>query len=231
MNARLALLPLILVLLPLVGCAESMVTRAEKAASVLRDFATSDTPIPTSALANAEAIAVLRETEAGAVVNAGGGQGLMVQRTANGWSAPIALDSTTGSFGAQIGGKSRDVVLVFRSQLEVDRVIRDGGYSLAEAAATAGPASGEAREDDNPVQAFARVSGLYVGARLGGVKFTVNDRVNRETYGMSKSIADILGGKVDRPLGTAEFFRLLPAPGGSRTSTPPSGAQTSSTGR
>lgn len=192
------------------GCKQSMVTRAEKAAGVLRDFAASGDPLPRDVLAKAEAIAVLRESETSAVIGAGGGQGVMVQRTPKGWSAPIALDTTVASLGVQVGTTSRDVVLVFRSIAEVDRVVNEGAYSLAEAAATFGPSRAAAADTDNPVLIFERVSGLYAGARVGGVGFTVNTQVNRETYGMAYSTADILRGKVERPYGTFEFFRLLP---------------------
>ncbi|MDZ4756100.1 MAG: lipid-binding SYLF domain-containing protein [Phycisphaerae bacterium] len=194
------------------GCEQSMVTRSNEAAAVLRDFSLSDQRIPESAFTGAQAIAVLHETEAGVVVNAGGGKGVMVQRTPKGWSAPIALDSSTGSFGAQIGGKSRDIVMVFRSADEVRKIIQSGGYSLADASATAGPMSEAAREDDNPVATYARVAGLFAGARIGGVKFDVNTKVNHETYSMRYTTEEILQGQVERPLGTSELYKYLPAP-------------------
>lgn len=210
-HAVLALVALVAVL-PLTGCEQSMITRSNEAAAVLRDFSLSDTKIPVEAMARAEAIAILRESEAGVVVGAGGGKGVMLQRTAKGWSAPIALDSSTGSFGAQIGGQGRDVVMLFRSKTEVAKVLREDGYSLADATATAGPMSGAAGQDDNPVQTYARVAGLFAGARIGGVKFTINDDVNHETYGMRWTAEEILAGKVERPLGTGELFQLLPTP-------------------
>jgi SH3 domain-containing YSC84-like protein 1 len=196
------------------GCEQSMITRSNEAASVLRDFQLSDTKIPDSAFASAQAVAILRESEAGVVVGAGGGKGVMLQRTAKGWSAPIALDSSTGSFGAQIGGKGRDVVMLFRSATEIDKVLREDGYSLADASAAAGPMTGAAGENDNPVQTYVRVAGLFAGARIGGVKFTINDKVNNETYGLRWTAEEILDGKVERPLGTAELYRLLPAASG-----------------
>jgi SH3 domain-containing YSC84-like protein 1 len=198
------------------GCEQSMITRSNEAASVLRDFQLSDTKIPESAIESAQAIAILRESEAGVVVGAGGGKGVMLQRTAKGWSAPIALDSSTGSFGAQIGGKGRDVVMLFRSATEIDKVLREDGYSLADASAAAGPMTGAAGENDNPVQTYARIAGLFAGARIGGVKFTINDKVNNETYGLRWTAEEILDGKVERPLGTADLYRLLgPASGAS----------------
>ncbi len=198
--------------LGLTGCGQSMVTRSNDAAGVLRDFSLSAEKIPAEVLADAQAIAVLREAEAGVVVNAGGGQGVMVHRTPKGWSAPIALDSSTGSFGAQIGGKSRDIVMVFMNAAQVDQIIRNGGYSLADASATAGPMDPSARKDDNPVKTYARVEGLFVGARIGGVSFRVNTDVDNETYGMRYTVEEIFAGKVERPLGSSELYRYLPAP-------------------
>ncbi len=193
------------------GCQQSMVSRSSEATDVLRDFAASEKPIPQDVMEKAEAIAVLHETDAGVVFGAVSGSGLLVQRTSKGWSAPIALDTVGGSFGAQIGGNSREIVLVFKNKTEVEKIIRDGNYGLAEASATAGPAHGAAGDNDNPVETFAIVSGLYVGARVGGVSFKVNSDVNHSTYGINYSVEDILNGKVERPLGTSDFYRYLPA--------------------
>lgn len=198
--------------LSLTGCEQSMITRSNEAAAVVRDFSLSDTKIPAEAMARAQAIAILRESEAGVVVGGGGGKGVMVHRTAKGWSAPIALDSASGSIGAQIGGQGRDIVMLFRSQAEVDRVLREDGYSIADASAAAGPVGNAATQDDNPVQTYVRVSGLFAGARVGGVKFLVNKQVNHETYGMSWTTEEILAGKVERPLGAGDLYRLLPSP-------------------
>ncbi len=200
----------LLSLLALTGCEQSMITRSNEAAAVLRDFSLGDAKIPAEAMARAQAIAILREGEGGVVVTGGGGKGVMVHRTAKGWSAPIALDSATGSVGAQIGGQGRDIVMLFRSQAEVDRVIREDGYSLADASATAGPVGDGAKQDDNPVQTYVRVAGLFAGARIGGVKFLVNSQVNHETYGMRWSTEEILAGKVERPLGAGDLYKLLP---------------------
>ncbi|MFO0826849.1 MAG: lipid-binding SYLF domain-containing protein [Phycisphaerales bacterium] len=201
----------IVCLVSLGGCSQSMVTRANAAAAVLRDFQISQNAIPESEFAKARAIAVLRASEGGVVIGGTGGQGVMVQRNGNTWSAPIALDISGGSIGLQLGGKSFDVVMIFTNDAEIDKVIRNGSYSVADASATAGPNQGQARSDDNPVRTFVRASGLFAGARVGGVSFSVNERVNNETYGINATVADILGGKVERPLGTSELYRFLPA--------------------
>ncbi|MBL9148970.1 MAG: lipid-binding SYLF domain-containing protein [Phycisphaerae bacterium] len=194
------------------GCEQSMITRTTEATSVLRDYAISDTPIPKSEFESAKAIAVLRASEGGVVVTGGGGKGVMVHRTGDSWSAPIALDLAAGSFGLQIGGKSYDVVMLFRNDDEVQKVINNGGYSVADASANAGPASGDAQDNDNPVRTYVRAAGLFAGARVGGVKFIVNEKVNHETYGVSWTVEDILNGKVKRPLGTSDFYKQLPEP-------------------
>ena len=191
------------------GCEQSMITRANEGAAVLRDFSTSTTPLPQELIESAKAIAVLRASEGGVVVNAAGGKGVMVHRTGDSWSAPIALDIAGGSFGAQIGGKSFDVVMVFRNEAEVAKVINNGAYSIADASATAGPGQGQAKDDNNPVRTFVRTEGLFVGARVGGIAFRVNSDVNHETYGISWSVEEILAGKVKRPLGTSEFYKYL----------------------
>lgn len=194
------------------GCEQSMVTRANEAAAALRDFSLSTTPIPPDQFESAVAVAVVRGGEVGVVFSGGGGKGVMVRRNGNEWSAPIALDTAEGSFGAQIGGKSYDVVMLFRNDAEVEKVISNGSYSVADASANAGPAESRAQDNDNPVRTYMKESGLFAGARVGGVGFVVNKDVNNETYGISRSVDEILGGKVDRPRGTGELYRQLPAP-------------------
>jgi lipid-binding SYLF domain-containing protein len=67
------------------------------------------------------------------------------------------------------------------------------------------------------VQTYARIAGLFAGARIGGVKFTINDKVNNETYGLRWTAEEILDGKVERPLGTADLYRLLGPTSGTST--------------
>ena len=215
--ARLArLLPLLVVALVgafgLTGCEQSMIARSSEAAAVLREFQTGDNQIPRDTLAQAQAIAILHETEAGVVVAGGGGKGVMVRRTQRGWSAPVALDSSTGSIGAQIGGQGRDIVMIFRNEMDIAKVLRQDGYAIADASATAGPANSAATSDNNTVLTFAKVAGLFAGARVGGVDFRINNQVNHETYGYQWSAEDILAGKVERPLGAGEIYTVLPPP-------------------
>jgi lipid-binding SYLF domain-containing protein len=197
-------------LVSMTGCEQSMIARANEAAAVLREFKTGEGQIPSDTLASAEAIAILHESEVGVVVTAGGGKGVMVRRTTKGWSAPLALDTSNGSIGAQIGGQGRDIVMVFRNPVDVAKMLAEDGFAIADASATAGAASGSAGSDGNTVLTYAKTAGLFAGARVGGVGFRINRSVNNETYGYQWSPEDILAGKVERPLGVRELYDLLP---------------------
>lgn len=196
----------------LTGCEQSMIARSSDAAAVLREFQTGDKPVSSETLAAAEAIALVHETEGGVVLAGGGGKGVMVRRTPRGWSAPIALDSSSGSIGVQIGAQGRDVLMVFRNPVDVAKVLREDGYAVADASATAGAANSAATTDGNTVLTFTKVAGLFAGARVGGVGFRINKQVNNETYGYQWSADDILTGKVERPLGLGDLYQLLPPP-------------------
>lgn len=207
-----ALACLVVAVVSMTGCEQSMIARSNEAAAVLREFRTGDNQIPQDTLATAQAIAVLHETEVGVVIGGGGGKGVMVRRTGKGWSAPIALDSSSGSIGAQIGGQGRDVVMVFRNEIDIGKMLREDGYAIADASATAGPANGSANSNGNTVLTYVKVAGLFAGARVGGVGFRINNQVNHETYGYQWTAEDILAGKVERPLGAGEIYGLLPSP-------------------
>src|SRR5262249_21371922 len=90
--------------------------RIAKATDVLLDLtAGADKKVPNKLLEHAEAIAVFPNVIKGALGIGGRyGKGVVSQRLDNGrWSAPAYVQIGGGSFGAQIGVTSTDLVLVF----------------------------------------------------------------------------------------------------------------------
>src|SRR5207237_5121438 len=87
-----------------------------KAACACQDLtASADKRIPNELLEHAEAIAVIPHMIKGAFGIGGRyGKGVVAQRTDSGrWSPPAFLEIGGGSFGAQIGASSTDLVLIF----------------------------------------------------------------------------------------------------------------------
>jgi lipid-binding SYLF domain-containing protein len=115
--------------------------RLKDAAEVLNEImATPDKGIPQSILAGASCVVVVPHYKKGAfVIGAQYGQGMATCRTPRGWSAPVFVRLTGGSFGWQIGGQSTDLVLVAMNQHGLEHMLHNKFKIGGDAAASAGP--------------------------------------------------------------------------------------------
>ena len=101
---------------------------------------TPDKGIPLDVAAKARCVAVIPSLKKGAfIVGAEYGQGVATCRTAHGWSAPVFIQLTGGSFGFQAGGQSTDLVLIGVTANSMDLLLHDKLKLGGDAAATAGP--------------------------------------------------------------------------------------------
>ena len=89
--------------------------KSQQAANVLTEIvAIPDKSIPLSLIERSSCIAVVPNViRAGFIFGARYGKGLVSCRVANGWSSPLFIDVTGGSWGLQFGIQSIDLVLVF----------------------------------------------------------------------------------------------------------------------
>ena len=127
------------------------------AAKVLELFTTDEEHgIPADILQRARGIAVIPNLIRGGFIFGGRrGRGVLAIRSPNGeWSNPAFVTLTGGSFGAQLGAESADVVLVFANDRAV-RNIASGKFTLGgDATAIAGPVG---RRTQSAVTASARI--------------------------------------------------------------------------
>src|SRR4030095_10165073 len=98
-----------------------------KAAEAFREIMNApDKAIPGDILDSAPCVAVFPSTiKGGFIIGAQKGEGVVSCRTANGWSAPVFLDMSGGSIGAQIGGQSTDYVLLFMNRNGIDHLLKN----------------------------------------------------------------------------------------------------------
>ena len=179
--------------------------RVQEAASVLQDLtASSDKRVPNELLERAEAIAVIPHMIKGAFVIGGRyGKGVVSERTSNGrWSSPAFIEIGGGSFGAQIGGTSTDLVLVFTDRNALGLLA--GGRDLklgVDAGIVAGPIGREAEAGVNAnlksaIYAYSRAKGLFAGVALDGAVLNMDKDMNHKVYGESADAKQILDGNV-----------------------------------
>ncbi|MCO6512530.1 MAG: BON domain-containing protein [Aridibacter famidurans] len=148
-----------------------------------------DKAIPRELLENATAIGIFPDVvKAAFIVGGSGGDGIVVRRDANGnWATPAFYDISGASFGAQIGAKSTDYIMLFMNEdalmeLEDDKLEFGGNVSFA--AGPVGRTAGASTNAtlDSGILTWSRSEGAFVGASLKGAVLTADNDINRAFY-------------------------------------------------
>jgi len=216
-SARSALLTSIAVLgVLLLGSASAQRDneRFVDAARALELFTTDEEHgIPTDILQRARGIAVIPNLIRGGFLFGGRrGRGVIAIRSPNGeWSNPAFVTLTGGSFGAQFGAESADVVLVFANDRAV-RNIASGKFTLGgDATAIAGPMG---RRTQTAVTGRAEVyvymhsRGLFAGAAFEGTRLDIDQDASAAFYRNTSGVP--LGAQTnDTPAAALPFLDAL----------------------
>ncbi len=146
--------------------------------------------IPRELLEKAEAIGVFPNVvKAGFIVGGRGGDGVVARRTANGWSAPVFYNIGGASFGAQIGAKKTDYIMLFMNEgalrdLLDDKLEFEGDLSFAAGPIGRTVGAGTNLTADAGILIYSRSSGAFVGASIGGAVLTADNSINEAFYKM-----------------------------------------------
>jgi lipid-binding SYLF domain-containing protein/peptidoglycan hydrolase-like protein with peptidoglycan-binding domain len=177
--------------------------RLSKSAAVLQDLTSaSDQKIPDQLLEHAEAIAVIPNMIKGAFGIGGRyGKGVVAERNDKGhWSTPAFSEIGGGSFGAQLGFSSTDLVLVFTDRKALDLLEKGKDLKLGvDAGVTAGPIGRTAEAGVNAnlssaIYAYSRSKGLFAGVALDGAVLNMDKSMNEKVYGNTVDARQILSG-------------------------------------
>jgi lipid-binding SYLF domain-containing protein len=167
---------LLVLLLGPVAAQPNDTERFVDAAKVVELFTTDEQHgIPADILQRARGIAVIPKLIRGGLVFGGRrGRGVLAIRSPNGeWSNPAFVTLTGGSFGAQFGAESADVVLVFANDRSV-RNIASGKFTLGgDATAIAGPLGRRTQAavtGKAEVYVYMHSRGLFAGAAFEGTR-------------------------------------------------------------
>ena len=144
--------------------------------------------IPASLLEDTQAIAIIPAViKVGLVIGGRYGRGVILVRRADSWSGPAFVSITGGSVGWQIGARSTDVILVFKSRSSVQGLV-DGKFTLgADASVAAGPVgrAASAATDvrlDAEIYSYSRSRGLFAGVALQGAHLKMEHGDNAKYY-------------------------------------------------
>jgi len=145
--------------------------------------------IPTWLMERAYAVAVIPSViKVGLGIGGRRGKGVLVVRKDNGgWSNPIFINLTGGSFGFQVGVQSTDVVLVFTSKQSIEGIVGGKVTLGADASVAAGPVGRQSSAATDigltaQVYSYSRASGLFAGVALDGSAITIDSSSNESFY-------------------------------------------------
>ena len=190
--------------------------RLQAASGVLTEImGTPDKAIPQNILAGASCVVVVPAYKKGAfIVGAQYGQGVATCRTGHGWSAPVFVQLTGGSFGWQIGGQSTDLVLIAMNQNGLQDMLKAKFKIGADAAASAGPVGRNAQAGTDwklnaEFLTYSRSKGLFAGIDLDGTVLSQNQDDTRTMYGADVPFETILKGSQAPPVSAKPFVRTV----------------------
>lgn len=190
-----------------------VVNRMADASSVLNELvSTPDNSIPDTVLTRSKCVAVVPSmVKGGFVIGGQHGRGVVTCRTGHGWSAPAFLTITGGSWGAQIGAESVDLVLLFMSDKGVQSLLGNSVKLGADASLAAGPIGRQASAGTDvamnaEILSYSRTRGLFAGLDLNGAAVRTDEDSTRALYGKYIGFRQLLGGSVPAPAGSREFL-------------------------
>jgi len=199
--------------------ADSMATlkaRLDAARTTIQEIeATPDHAIPMEITENATCVGVVPGLIKGAFIFGGErGQGVVTCRTGHGWSAPVFIQMTGGSWGLQIGAQSTDLVLVAVNQKGFQDLINSKFKIGAGASAAAGPVGRDAQMATNwkmqsELLTWSRSKGLFAGIDLNGTVVAQNQDADNLFYHGYHTPDQILKGEVLPPPAARPFLRTV----------------------
>src|SRR6202012_5419737 len=176
---------------------------------------TPDKGLPLEIASKATCIAVIPGFKKGAfVVGAQYGQGVATCRTPNGWSAPVFVQLTGGSFGFQAGGQATDLVLIAMNDKGLQDMLKNKFKIGADAAASAGPVGRNAQAGTDwklnaEFLTYSRSKGLFAGISLDGTVLDDNNDDMTLQYGSDLPFSQVLSGNVPVPPNARHFVSTV----------------------
>ncbi|CAN5523777.1 lipid-binding SYLF domain-containing protein [soil metagenome] len=186
----------------------------DQTVGILRDFREMpDREIPARILSDARGMAIVRVLKIGFGVSGKGGQGVVVARTAHGWSGPSFIGLGGAGWGLQIGAQVSDFIFVLNSDAAVRAFSRDGNVKIgADVSAAAGPVGRDLQAGVTPTAAvytYSRSKGLFAGVSLEGAVMGTQKTANARYYGRVVGARSILSGRVASPRGAQRLMSML----------------------
>ena len=142
------------------------------------------------------------------------GQGVVTCHTAHGWSGPVFIRLSGGSFGLQLGGQATDLVLVAVNDKGFQALLHDKFKIGGDASAAAGPVGRDAQASTDitlkaELLTWSRAKGLFAGIDLTGASISQNTDDTTKLYGAEHSFEQVLHGNVPAPPASKPFLQTV----------------------
>ena len=210
------------------GDKAAAIDRLRKAADDLQQLMNApDSAIPNEVLESAKCVAIVPDmVKGGFVIGGNHGRGVATCRTGHGWSAPAFFVVTGGSWGAQIGLESVDLVMLIMNDKGMQNLLTSQFKLGGEAGVAAGPVGREAQASTDwklksEVLTYSRSRGLFAGLDLNGAMIKQDDDTTNAFYGRNLGFQALLTGQTATPPDAQPFiasvrqaFREANAPSG-----------------
>jgi lipid-binding SYLF domain-containing protein len=180
----------------------------DRSATIVREFRhIPEKGVPPSIIRHAKGLAILSVVKAGFIFSGKAGEGVVVARTAKGWSGPSFIGTGGAGWGLQIGAEVTDFVIVLNNEAAVRAFARGGNVTLGvDASVAAGPLgrTGEAGVTQKAaIYTYSKSKGLFAGVSLEGAVIATRTKANTNYYHHEVNASDILHGRVAPPPGAA----------------------------
>ncbi len=196
--------------------------RLRTATTVLHEILSApDKGIPEDLLAKAQCVMIVPGLKKGAFIVGGEyGRGFALCRSDGQWGGPAAIKFGGGSFGAQIGGESTDVVMLVMNRRGMEKLATDKFTIGGDASAAAGPVGRTSAADTDilfhaEILSYSRTRGVFAGVSLNGTVVSHDGSEDRKLYGHEVRNQAVLMGEVPPPPAAraliAELDRYSPA--------------------
>jgi SH3 domain-containing YSC84-like protein 1 len=193
------------------GTEQDVVNRS---ASIVREFRhMPEKGVPSNIIRHAKGLAIISVVKAGFIFSGKAGEGVVVARTAHGWSGPSFIGTGGAGWGLQIGAEVTDFVIVLNNDAAVRAFARGGNVTLgADASVAAGPLGRTGEADVTPkaaIYTYSRSKGLFAGVSLEGAVIATREEANTRYYNHPVSPFDILHGRIAPPPGSGPLRRAI----------------------
>src|SRR5271166_367690 len=165
-----------------------------------------DKGIPSDLLERAQCVVIVPGLKKAAFLVGGDyGRGFAVCRHHTGeWGGPAAVRFGGGSFGAQIGLESTDVVMLIMDRKGMVKLTEDKFTVGGDASVAAGPVGRTAAADTDAslhaeILSYSRAHGVFAGVSLDGTVVSKDGSEDRKLYGRDVSNKAIIQGEVPAP--------------------------------